>query len=80
PALVQALERWEKLGTQSRLEKLLVLRANPEIINTLRQNKSVKRYLGENLGTDAIIIQNAGQELVFRALLESGYLLDVSLE
>jgi hypothetical protein len=81
PGLIQALERWELLGIQSKLETFTALRVtSPEIIALLQQNNSVKRYLGELLNPTTIIIKSSGKDAVFRVLLEAGYLLDTSFE
>ncbi len=74
PALLQALERWEKFGAQAHIEKAVLLRVqSPEALTALRQSRAA-RYLGEMLGADAVVIKPGGEEAVLRALAESGYL------
>jgi hypothetical protein len=80
PSLVQALERWEANGTQARLEPLLVLRvASPEILAELRKSRA-GRFLGEPLGSAAVIIAPAARERVLAALAELGYLAEASVD
>jgi hypothetical protein len=81
PGLIQALEKWELLGVQSKLETITVLRvSSPEIITLLQQNSGIKRYLGEILNPTTMIIKSGGKDPIFRVLLEAGYLLDASIE
>ena len=77
PALVTALERWEENGTEAHLERLLILRlSNPEILQALR-NSPAARYLGDPLGTAAIVVKPGALEKVLAALAEMGYLAEV---
>jgi hypothetical protein len=74
PALVQALERWELNGAQIRLEPLLLLRVStPEVLAELRRSRA-GRFLGDPLGTTAVIVPASARERVLAALAEMGYL------
>jgi hypothetical protein len=74
PSLVKALERWEKLGTETRLEKMVVLRlSSEEILPALRKSRA-GRFLGEPLGPTTIAIQPGAMDKVLAALAELGYL------
>jgi hypothetical protein len=74
PALVQALERWEMNGAQARLEPLLILRvSSPEVLAELRRSRA-GRFLGDPLGTTAVIVPASARERVLAALAEMGYL------
>jgi len=79
PLLVQALKRWEMQGSQARLEELTVLRLkDPELMKTLR-NSEAKRFLGEPLGTTAVVVKPGAWQKVVIALAEMGYFVDESL-
>jgi hypothetical protein len=74
PSLLQALDRWEKLGAQAHFENIRILRlASADILNTLRQSRA-GRHLGEVLNPTTVIIRPGGEDAVLRALAEMGYL------
>lgn len=80
PSLLKALQRWEEHGPETRFEQVLVLRVkNPEIIQALRKTKA-NRFLGEPLGTAAVIIQPGALEKVVSVLTELGYLAEVEIK
>jgi hypothetical protein len=77
PSLVKALERWDKQGSEFRLEKMLVLRvASEDILQALRKSRA-SRFLGEPLGPTTIAIKPGAVEKVLSVLAEAGYLGDV---
>ena len=74
PSLLKALERWEKTGSEARLEKLLILRVNSvEILQALRKSRA-GRFLGEPLGPTTVSIKPGAAQKVLSALAELGYL------
>jgi len=74
PTLVKAVERWEEQGSQAQLERLLVLRLkSPEILQELRASRAA-RYLGDVLGSAAVVVKPGAKEKVLAALAEMGYL------
>jgi hypothetical protein len=76
PALVQALERWEKFGVQANLEPAILLHlASPDMLPALRKSRA-GRYLGEALIPTVIAIKPGGEEAVRQALADLGYLTD----
>jgi hypothetical protein len=80
PSLVRALERWDKQGSEARLEKLTVLRvSSEEILSGLRQSRA-SRFLGEPLGPAAITIKPGAMDKVLAALAELGYLAEIREE
>jgi hypothetical protein len=79
PSLLLALERWGEHGLQSKIQKVSVLRVNhPEIIQSLIKS-NVSRYLGDPLGSAAIVIKPGGEEKIKSALLEMGFLVDFEI-
>jgi hypothetical protein len=71
---VQALERWQKNGTQAFLKQALVLRvSSPGVLKAL-QHSSAGRFLGDPLGPTAITVKPNAVEKVQAALVELGYL------
>ena len=77
PALVKALKRWEVNGTEARTETLAVLRVSrPEVLEELRASKA-GRFLGEPLGSTAVIVKREAIPKIAAALAEMGLLLDI---
>ena len=74
PSLVKALERWEKTGSDARLENLVILRVTSiEVLQALR-NSRASRFLGEPLGPTTIVIKPGAAQKILGALAELGYL------
>jgi len=74
PSLIKALERWDKQGSEVRLEKMVVLRvASEDILNALRKSRA-GRFLGEPLGPSTIAVKPGAIEKVLGILAELGYL------
>ena len=74
PSLVKALERWDKQGSEARMEKMVVLRvSSEEILQALRKSRA-SRFLGEPLGPATIAIKPGAMDKVLAALAELGYL------
>jgi hypothetical protein len=81
PGVINALERWENLGVQTKLEKVFILRANaPELINLLKQNSRTSRYLGELLNPTTVLVKATGRQAILEALMEAGYLMEFDLD
>jgi len=79
PTIVKALERWEERGTEARIEHPYVLRlSSPDILKELRSSRAV-RFLGEPLGTTAIIVKPGAREKIIAILAEMGYLGEIDL-
>jgi hypothetical protein len=80
PDLLQALDRWEKYGNQTRLERALLLRvSSPEVLAALRKTRA-SRFLGEALNATTVTIKPGGENAVRNALAECGYLSDSAQE
>jgi len=76
PPLAKALERWERHGTQAKLEEALVLQVkSPEMLEKLRKSPAA-RFLGKPLGPAAITVKPGAWEKVVDALTELGYLVE----
>ncbi len=74
PSLVKALERWDKLGSEARLAKMVVLRvSSDEILQALRKSRA-SRYLGEPIGPGVVEVKAGAIDKVLAALAEMGYL------
>jgi hypothetical protein len=74
PNLVKALQRWDKIGSEARLEKLVILRVtSTEVLQSLR-NSRASRFLGEPLSPTSIAIKPGATIKVLVALAELGYL------
>ena len=78
PSLLNALQRWEKYGTEAKAETHAILQVSrPEILVRLRKSKA-SRYLGAALSPTAVIVHKGAMKKVMNALAESGYLMDDS--
>ncbi len=74
PVIVRAIQRWEKRGTEARLEARIILRlSGPEVLEELRRS-SAGRFLGEALGPAAVVVNEGAQGRVLAALAEMGLL------
>lgn len=79
PSLEQALDRWQKAGSEARLDRVTILRVkNPEILQVLRESRAA-RFLGEPLGPTAIIVNAGAGDKVLAALAEMGFLGETTL-
>ncbi len=80
PALLRTLERWEVHGPEAHFEKAIILRVkDPAILLTLRSGRAA-RFFGDSLGPTAIVVKPTAVEAVLEALMEMGYLSEVSIE
>jgi hypothetical protein len=76
PSFSKALDRWEKQGTQARLQPATLLRVDsPEILEALR-NSTAGRYLDEELNPTSVLVKEGKLDKVRSALAELGYLSD----
>jgi hypothetical protein len=77
PSLTRSLQRWEEHGTEASVETAEVLRVgSPIMLSKLRESQAA-RFLGEPLGTTAIILKPGSRDMVLRSLTELGYLAEV---
>ena len=74
PSLLKAIQRWEKQGSEARLEKMTVLRVSSEEILQALKTSRAARFLGEPLGPVTIAIKPGAMEKVLAVLAELGYL------
>jgi hypothetical protein len=80
PSLVKALERWQEVGSEARLERVLILRLKtPEMLHMLRASRAA-RFLGEPLGPTTVIVKPGAKDKVLGILTEMGYLGEADLE
>lgn len=80
PRLILALNRWEKFGSQVKLDKVVLLRASSkEVVETI-QNSRGARFIKDMIGTDVFEIKPGGEKILSEVLIEAGYLLDDRLE
>lgn len=78
PSFLDALNRWEKSGTEAKLFSASLLRVErPEILNQLLQSPA-KRYLGEVLNPTTVEVKRGAEESVQNALFQLGFLSETS--
>jgi hypothetical protein len=74
PNIVKALNRWDQIGTEARVQSVMILRlGSPKLLKALR-NSRASRYLGDPLGPTTLIIKPGTGEKVLEVLAEMGYL------
>ena len=79
PALLQAIERWDRFGVEVGIQPVTLLRvSSPEILEALRKTKA-SRALLEALSPTTVILRPGSEETVRKALAELGYLYDSNL-
>jgi hypothetical protein len=80
PTLIEALERWEKVGAQSKIEAATIIKvAHPEIMVLLQKSRA-GRFIDEVLSPTAAIINPGKTSLVNDVMAELGYLSETSIE
>jgi hypothetical protein len=80
PSLIKALERWEKHGSEARIENLVVLRlSSPETLQALRASHAA-RYLGDPLGPTVVAIKPGATDKILATLAEMGVLGESRIE
>lgn len=79
PALIQAIERWDKFGVEVGMQPATLLRvSSPDILEALRKTKAGRALL-ETLNPTTVILRPGSEETVRKTLAELGYLSDSSL-
>jgi len=74
PNIVKALDRWDRRGTEARLQSAMILRlSSPEVLKALRNSRAA-RYLGEPLGPTTVIVKPGASEKILEVLTEMGHL------
>ena len=78
PSLIQAVQRWERHGSEASLENLLILRVkSPRMLQKLRASRA-NRFLVESLSPHAVIVKPGAADKVLAVLAELGYLGEIS--
>jgi len=73
PNILTALDRWDKGGTQVRMQTATVLRLGSlDILTALRSSRAA-RFLGDPLSPTTIIVKDGAEEKVLGILVEMGY-------
>lgn len=79
PALIQAIERWDRFGVEAGLQQVILLRfSSPEILEALRKTRAGRALL-ETLNPTTVILRPGSEEIVRKELEELGYLSDSRL-
>ncbi len=80
PTLIAALERWEKVGAQSKIETTTIIKvAHPEIMVLLQKSRA-GRFIDEVLSPTAAVIKPGKAGLINDVMAELGYLSETSIE
>ena len=74
PRVLEALERWQKVGA-ARLERTFILHLDgPEMLAHLRRDTELSALLGGTIGPSSVLIPATHEQRVRRWLTEHGYL------
>ena len=80
PAILQAIQRWEKDGNAALVQPAVVLRLeNPEVLEKLQRSRA-GRFVVEVLSPSICTIRPGGVEAIRNALAELGYLADIQVD
>lgn len=80
-SLLEALERWEKYGSEVKVESVILLRLErPELMPILQKTPRISRCLTEILNNKTAIIKPGSLESLQQALAEIGLLAEVRFD
>jgi len=78
PNIIKALKQWEMRGTEIHVEQHVILRVgSPKILQSLQKTRAA-RFLGDPLGPTSIIVKTGAEEKVLAALLEMGFMGEIT--
>lgn len=73
PNLREALERWQKSGSQAIIEPRTILRlGSPAILKSLKKTRA-SRYIQEQLGPTVVVIHPGSEEKLAGVIMELGF-------
>lgn len=75
PNIIQALERWDKFGSQVELKNVEIITLQTTEMMTALRNSPAKQYLLEIYNPMTASIQSGSKSRITRALLEMGFLI-----
>ena len=79
--MVEALNRWEKYGTEVKMEPAVLLRlGSPDLLPILQKTPRVARCLAEVLSSQVILVKPGSVESLRQALAELGLLAEIKLD
>jgi hypothetical protein len=79
--VLKAVERWGRKGTEANMEQQTILQVDdPEILKMLADDKTARRYLGEQLGPISVIVKERHWRKLRDAALRLGLMIDVPEE
>lgn len=79
--LIEALNRWEKYGTEVKMESAVLLRlGSPDLLPILQKTPRVARCLAEVLSSQVILVKPGSVEFLRQALAELGLLAEIKLD
>ncbi len=79
--MLKAVERWGRKGSEANMERQTILQVDdPEILKMLADDKTARRYLGEQLGPISVIVEARHWRKLQEAALRLGLLIDVPEE
>lgn len=79
PNIVKALQRWEQEGIQVIMRSDTILRVrSPSLLQALQDSRA-GRFLGEKLGTTAVVIQEGSEGKIADVLVEMGFFADYAI-
>ena len=79
-SISEALDRWEKYGSEILFEPVTLLRLDkPELLPMLQKNPHISRYFGEVLNNKTVILKPGSANALQQSLAELGLLAQVKI-
>jgi len=80
PNIVKALQRWEDKGIQVTMKSESILRVGSPALLKALQDSRASRFLGEQLGSTAVVIREGSEEKIAEVLVEMGFIADYTIQ
>ena len=75
--MLKAVERWGRKGSEATMERQTILQVDdPELLKMLAEDKTARRYLGEQLGPISVIVEAGKWRKLQEAALRLGLLIE----
>lgn len=81
PVILKALENWIDHGISGAIERKFILKLDtPNLLATLKENRTTARYLKETLGSDSVVVGETEWDSLYRSALKLGLWLNLPKE
>jgi hypothetical protein len=77
PNIVQAIEEWDKYGTEVKIQQVTVLNVTSESVLQKILNSPAQKYLGGVLGKTSVVINEGAEDKVMKIVSSLGYFSEI---